>query len=466
MELPKAQTRGEPIPWHTRIRALRYVSGMLRMLWETSPALVLGSTVLRICRSMLPVCTLWVSKLILDAVVSRILHRSGSLTFIWKLVAAQFLLAILADLLGRGQTLFESLLADHFGQRISLRIMKHATQLDLASFEDPAFCDKLARARGQTSGRLDLLAAILDIGQDTLSLISMSAGLFIFSPWLMALLIAAVIPAFLGEAHFSKLGYSILYRRTPERRLLDYLVLLGTSPQSTKEVKLFGLGSFLGLRYKEISDRAMAENRAVSIKKALVGSLLSLISTAGYYGAYAFVLTRTLAGVITVGMFTFLSGAFMRSHGYIERILSGFNKVSEQALFLKDLFEFFETEPVIRARPAAIPAPKPVREGFRFENVGFAYPGSDRWVVRNVNFELRRDEKIALIGKNGAGKTTLVKLMARLYDPTEGRILLDGVDLREYDPEDLLSAIGVIFQDYMRYDMPVRENIGVGKIES
>ncbi len=466
MEAPGPAKAAEKISLRTRLLALRNVLPILRLLWQTSPPLVLATAFLRLVRSLLPVTGLWIAKLIMDALVARIMHGTGDPMRIWKLVALQALFAIGTDLLGRTQSLVDSVLADRFGKNISLRIMEHATILDLACFENHEFTDKLQRARGQTTRRLDMLTSLLDICQDAVSLASLSLGLIVFSPWLMVLLVLAVIPAFLGEAHFSRLAYSIMYRRTPERRFLEYLLMLTTSPQSAKEIKIFGLGDFLCRRYEQISDAAITENRAVARKKALVQFLLGLISTGGYYGAYAFVLARTVVGGITIGTFTFLSSAFMRSHGYIQHILSSFNDVAEQALYLKDLFEFLETQPTIRSLPTAIPAPRPVREGFRFENVGFAYPGSDHWVIRNLNFELRRGEKIALIGRNGAGKTTLVKLMARLYDPTEGRIFLDGIDLREYQFEDVLREIGIIFQDYMRYDMPARENIGVGKIES
>jgi ATP-binding cassette subfamily B protein len=465
MDLSALKPANAKITWQARLSALRNVWMMLRILWQINPVLVLATAFLRLCRSLLPVTVLWISKLILDSLVNRILHHTGDTTRLWKLVGLQFCLAVAGDIFSKGQIFLESLLADHFGKTMNVRIMQHAAKLDLAYFEDADFCDRLARARGQTGGRLDLLAASFDIAQDTVSLISLSAGLIVFSPWLLALLVTGVIPTFMGEAHFSRLGYSILYRRTPQRRLLDYLLLLGTNAQSIKEVKIFGCGGFLSQRYEEISNAAIEENRLLARKKVLVGSCLGLISTGGYYAAYAFVLAQTLAGAITVGMFTFLSTAFMRSHTYIQNILLSFNKVSEHALYLKDLFEFFEVKPRICSSARALPAPRPVREGFRFENVSFSYPGSDHWIVRNLNFELRRGEKVALIGKNGAGKTTLVKLMARLYDPTEGRVLLDGIDLRQYDPEDLLGEIGIIFQDYMRYDMPVRENIGIGKIE-
>jgi ATP-binding cassette, subfamily B, bacterial len=436
------------------------------MVWETSPPLVLATMVLRLCRAVLPLAMLWVPKLILDAVVAFVSRGTGNLNRLWKLVALELGLAILSDILGRLTTLCDSLLGDRFTDLVSVRLMRHAAELDLSSFEDPVFYDKLERARRQSNGRLTLLASLLNMGQDTLALISLSAGLIVFSPWLMALLVAAVIPSFLGETHFTMLSYSVHYRWTPQRRLLDYLRFLGASAQSAKEVKIFGLGGHLAQRYDELAHGIYLENKKIAMKRAAVGSALNVISTGGYYGAYAVVLAKTLAGAISIGTFTFLTGSFSRSRSYIASILGDFNDISEQAIFLKDLFEFFEMQPSIRSEPDSIPAPRPIRKGFEFCNVSFSYPGSDRLVVQNINFHLHPYEKVALIGENGAGKTTLVKLLARLYDPTAGQILLDGIDLREYDVEDLRREVGVIFQDYIRYDMLARENIGFGKVES
>jgi len=466
MHPPRPSRASQDLAWSDRLTSLRNVRPLLRMVWETSPPLVVTTGLLRLVRALLPAAMLWVSKLILDAVVGRITRGNGSLAAIWKLVALELGLAIASDVLGRVNTLCDSLLGDRFTNRVSVRLMEHASRLDLASFEDPVFYDKLERARRQTTGRLGLLAALLNLGQDFISLVSLSGLLIVFSPWLMLLLVAAVIPAFLGETHFTTLAYSVLYRWTPQRRLLDYLRLLGASAQSAKEVKMFGLGDYLARRYQRLAEEIDDENKHLAIRRALAGSALNLISTGGYYGAYAVVLVRTLTGSISIGSFTLLTGAFSRSRAYIERLLSGFNDISEQAMFLKDLFEFFEMEPTIRPSPNSIPAPRPIREGFEFRNAGFAYPGSDRMVVEHINFRLHPGEKVALIGENGAGKTTLVKLLARLYDPTDGQILLDGVDLREYNVEDLRHEIGVIFQDYLRYDLLVRENIGFGRLES
>jgi ATP-binding cassette subfamily B protein len=463
---PTPPRPAQELTWRARLASLRNIRPLLRMVWETSPPLVVASTVFRLFRALLPLAMLWVSKLIIDGVVAWITRRSGNPGGIWKLVALELALAIASDVLGRANTLCDSLLGDRFTNRVSVRLMEHASRLDLASFEDPVFYDKLDRARRQTTSRMGLLAALLSMLQDAVTLASLSTGLIVFSPWLMVLLAAAVIPSFLGETHFTSLAYSVLYKRTPERRKLDYLRLLGASVQSAKEIKIFGLGAYLSKHYDEVSADIFKENKILAMRRALLGSALNVVSTGGYYGAYAAVLVRTLAGAVSLGSFTFLTGAFNRSRAYIEKILSGFNDISEQAVFLKDLFEFFAMEPTIGTVPNALPAPRPIRQGFEFRDVAFAYAGSDRRVVQNINFVLHPDEKLALIGENGAGKTTLVKLLARLYDPTEGRILLDGTDLREYDVEDLRREIGVIFQDYMRYDLLVRENIGFGKVDS
>ncbi len=361
--------------------SFRNIRPMLRMVWETSPPLVLSGVLLRLLRALLPLATLWVAKLIIDAVVNRS-------PLLWQWVGVELTLAILSDVLGRANALGDSLLADRFTNRISIRLMRHAAKLDLVSFEDPVFYDKLERARRQTTGRVTLLASLLNVAQDSVSLISLSAGLIVFSPWLLLLLALAVIPSFLGETHFTALAYSVLYKWTPQRRELDYLRMLGASTGSAKEIKIFGLGDYLADRYRSVSDRVFQENKAVAIKRATVGSLLNLISTGGYYGAYVVILMRTVSGELSLGTLTFLTGAFARSRMFIEKILAGFNDVSEQALFLRDLFEFFEMEPRIRSLPGALLAPRPIRVGFEFQNVTFRYAGAERDVLTGVSFRL------------------------------------------------------------------------------
>jgi ATP-binding cassette subfamily B protein len=345
-------------------------------------------------------------------------------------------------------------------------MMAHASELDLVSFEDPVFYDKMERARRQTTGRLGMLASLAAMAQQLVTLLSLSVGILAFSPWLLLLLVAAIVPSFLGETRFAMLAYSLLYRWTPERRELDYLRMLGASNSSAKEVKIFGLGGHLTERARDLFDRFYNENRGLAIRRAVTGGALNLLPTLGYYTAYAYILFRALSGTLTVGDLTFLTAAFARSRGLIEQVFSGFSGIAEQAIFVEDLFDFFRTEPSIASKPGALPGPRPIRSGYEFRDVSFAYPGSGKLVLDQVSCRIDAGERIALVGENGAGKTTFVKLLARLYDPTAGAILLDGVDLREYNVEDLRREIGVIFQDYMRYDMRVLENVGFGRIEA
>ena len=463
---PPTPKKDMPSGWKPRLAALKNVPRLLRMVWSTSPLLATASLILRLVAALLPLATLWVAKLIIDAVVRSAGGKPVDPVRIWQLLATELGLAIAADLLSRAVSLCDSLLGDQFTNHVSLKMMDHASRLDLVSFEDPAFYDKMERARRQTTNRLGMLAGMAGMIQQFITLVTLSISVVWFSPLYLVLLVLAVVPAFLGETKFAMLSYSLLFRWTPERRELDYLRLLGASNNSAKEVKIFGLGPYLTERSRQLFDGFYGANQRLAMNRAAVGGALNLLPTLGYYGAYAMILYRTLHGSLSVGDLTFLTGAFARSRNLIESLFSSFSGIAEQALYLEDLFDFFETKPNILSKPGALMAPRPIRDGYEFQNVSFGYPGSDRKALEDVSFRLCAGERIALIGENGAGKTTLVKLLARLYDPTSGRILLDGVDLREYSVEDLRSEIGVIFQDYMRYDMRVRENIGFGRVEA
>ena len=460
--------------WRQRLEALRNVRPLLRMVWETQRAYTVAIVALRILRAFVPLAVLWVGKLVIDGVVTAMKAHSAGQGVRWEylggLLGLGLLIAVAGDALARAGTLVESLLGDLFSNRISVRLMEHAATLDLRHYEDSEFYDHLERARRQTVGRIGLIALLLSSVQDLITLVSLAATLVFYVPWLLLLLAVAVLPSFLGETHFAALGYSLLYRWTSERRQLDYLRYTAASDETAKEVKLFGLSRWLTERYAKLADAFYAANRSLSIRHSVVSTLLTTIGTLGYYGAYGVIIYLTVigyrspAGLFTIGVLTFLAGSFQQSRDLIQRVLLGTSQIYEQSLYLADLFTFFEMQPSIVSKDGARPVPSPIREGFEFRDVGFRYPGSDVWAARHLTFRLGVGERLALVGENGAGKTTLTKLLARLYDPDEGTILLDGVDLRDHDVASLHRNIGVIFQDFVRYAFLLKENIGVGEI--
>jgi ATP-binding cassette, subfamily B, bacterial len=451
--------------WRERFSALRNVPTVLRFVWESGRTVVILGLVSRVIASLLPPALFWVSKLIIDTIYNILTTHRPIGTQLWWLVAVEFALAVAAGLLSRLIDYLDALLAGKYTHHVSVRVMEHAASLDLLAYEDPVFYDRLERARVQATDRLYMIQAMGRLIQQVITTITLSISIMVFSPWLLLLLIVGVIPAFVGETHFAFLGYAKNFRQTPIRRQLDYLRILGGSKEAAKELKLFGLRDFLSSRFKVLSTQVYEEDIALARKKVIAGSALSAIGTAGYYTAYVFAVWRTVTGVFSFGTLTLLANAIREASSNLQQTFSTLSTIADQALFLTDLIAFFEMRPTIRSKPNALPAPRPILRGFEFQNVSFRYPGSSRLVLNELNFQLRPGERVALIGENGEGKTTIVKLLCRLYDPAEGRILLDGVDLREYDLEDLYREIGVIFQDYMRYEMTARENIAVGRIE-
>jgi len=450
--------------WQDRFAALRNVPPVLKLVWDAAPRVVAGGLALRVASALIPLAVLAVSKWIINIVVAQVKHPGPLPHEIWILLAVEFLLAALNNLLGRAIDYTDARLADEFTREVSLRVMNHAAALDLASFEDPAFHDKLERARLQATDRIGMLNSMGRLVLQTITLISLSIGVIVYSPWLFALLVLCVVPAFAGESHFAFVGYSLAHSLTPIRRELDYLRILGSSKESAKEVKMFALGGYLHDRYAVLTDGIIQKNRHLTRRRLWWGSALAIVGSVGYYGSYAYLVWQALLGKIDLGTLTFLTGAIAGAATQLQGVFSLFSSISDQALFLSDLVTFLSVQPGIRSKPNAVLAPRQIRDGFEFRDVCFHYPGSDRLVLKNLNFRMSPGEHIALVGENGQGKTTLVKLLARLYDPTGGVILLDGVDLRDYSVEALHKEIGVIFQDFVRYDLTARLNIGVGRI--
>src|SRR3954454_18883037 len=450
--------------WRDRLSALRNVPTVLHYVWESGRSVVVAGLLARVVAALLPPALFWVTKLIIDTIYNITIHQPIKHN-LWWLVAAEFGLALGAGLVARGIDYTDALLAGKYMNYISVRVMEHAASLDQLAYEDPVFYDRLERARVQATDRLFMIQAIGRLIQQVITTITLSVSIMVFSPWLLLLLIVGVIPAFIGETHFAFLGYAKNFRQTPIRRQLDYLRILGGSKEAAKELKLFGLQDFLTARFKGLSDQVYYEDIGLARRKVIAGSVLSMIGTAGYYTAYVYAVWRTVTGVFSFGTLTLLANAIREASSNLQQTFSTLSTIADQALFLTDLIAFFEMKPTIRSKPNALPTPRPIQRGFEFRNVSFRYPGSPRLVLNQLNFVLRPGERIALIGENGEGKTTIVKLMTRLYDPVEGQVLLDGVDLREYDLDDLYREIGVIFQDFMRYEMTARENIAVGRIQ-
>jgi ATP-binding cassette subfamily B protein len=461
---PAGKKKGENKSWREQLEALRSIPPYLRLIWDTSPGMAGASIGLRLLQAALPTAILYVGKLIIDEVLRLIEVGDGDTMYLWKVVALELALALASDLLSRATTLLDGLLTDLISNRTSVDIMRHAATLDLYQFEDAEFYDKMERARRQTSGRGVLMAQLLAQFQSTITLIVLGVSVVAFNPWLILLLVLAVIPSFIQENYFNQQKYSLTRSWTPERRELDYLRYIGASDMTAKEVKIFGLANFITDRFDELSMKYYYKNRDLSIRRAGWGGFFSVIGSVTYYGAYVLIIVQTVEGLITIGTLTFLAGAFRSMQQGLRAILSRFASIGENALYLQDLFDFFAIEPTIADRAAALPFPEKVQKGWVFEKVSFKYPGAEKFAVEDLSFTLPAGTKLALVGENGAGKTTLVKLLARLYEPTSGRILLDGRDLREYRLEELRDNVGVIFQDFFRYQLTVRENIAVGRI--
>jgi ATP-binding cassette, subfamily B, bacterial len=451
-------------PWRERLSALRNMPPVLRILWESGPAVVSWGIALRVVVAVLPFGIAKVAQYIITDIAG-VLRGTPLPANFWTIVATEVALNVLLGLMTRAIDYSDSLLSNRYTQHVSVRVMQQASQLDLTTYENPLFYDRLERARVQATDRLAMIQQMGRLFQQIITTLTFSIALVVASPWLVLLMAAGVLPSFIGETHYAFLGYAKNFRQTPAKRQMDYLRQVAGSREGAKEVKLFGLNKFFTKRFQDLADKIYLEDVTLSRSKLIVGGLLGVIGTLGYYGAYIYVIWRTLHGAYDIGYFTFLTAAIQQASSNLQQVFSTASGIADQALFLTDLIAFFDMKSTVDANPNGLRTPQPIQRGFEFRNVSFAYPGTERRVLKNFNLTLSPGERIALIGENGQGKTTVVKLITRLYDPTEGQILLDGVDLREYSLEDLHSHIGVIFQDFMRFEMTARENIAVGRID-
>lgn len=453
------------INWQQSIAALQYIPRFFKKVYLVNPALFIVNIVARALLSASPVLMLWVGKIIIDEVILIINTEELDQTYLWTMVAVEFGLAILTDLLSRVINLTDALIGDLYANKSSVEIINKTGEVELEQLEDPEFYDKLERARRQTTSRVGLMSNVLSQFQDLITIISLITGLIVFEPWLVVLLVISIIPAFLNEIKFSRYTYSLARGWTTERRELDYLRYTGASDKTAKEIKLFSLSKFIADRFDRLSHEYYLQTKKLNIRKNWLGGLFNILGIVSYYAAYVLIIMRTLASVITIGELTFLSGSFRSLRNRMQNIFMRFSRISESALYLKDYFDFLDIQPS-QDSASQISPPQTIEKGFEFIDVHFSYPNSDVEVLKGVTFFLPFGKKMAFVGENGAGKTTLIKLILRFYEPTSGKILLDGKDIKTFNKAEYQKLFGVIFQDFVKYDFTAGENVGVGKVEA
>jgi len=450
--------------------ALRNTPQAFRLVWAASRSAALVGVGLTLVSAALPAAQAWAGKLIIDAVVEAAngaMGMAGGLRYVLPFLILELALVFISSLTNQVRSLSDRVLQSHLTNHINGMIIRKAISLDLQFFENPIFYDTLQNARRQAdTSALSIVRSTLQMVQQAITLVSLIALLLRFSPWLAVIVFVAAIPSFLSQSQYAERAFRAVSRRAPESRLLNYLEMLLTGNETVKEIKLFGLGQTLLERYQTLFTKFYEEDRAIAQKRTIAGLGWGMLSSLVYYGSYAWIVLRTVAGLITLGDMSMFLSIFRQSQHSISSLLDSLNRLYESNLFLDNLITYLELEPVLVAPVNGPMAPEPIRHGIEFRNVSFRYPGSEALVLRDISLHIHPGERIALVGLNGAGKTTLIKLLTRLYDPTEGQILIDGVDLREYDLASLHQRFGVIFQDFVRYQFSVRENIGFGQIDA
>ena len=457
-----APADGDAITLQGFFGVFRYSRRALELVWSTNRGLTVALALLTLIAGVLPASVAYIGSLIVDAVAKAMqATQATNPTHVVELVVLEGVLLATIAAAQRGLSLCQSLLRAQLGQRVNVMILEKALTLDLRHFEDSEFYDKLTRARREASTRpLSLVTRTFGLVQNGISLVSYGALLSHFSPWAVAVLLAAGLPAFIAETKFSGDAFRLFRWRSPETRMQIYLETVLAREDHAKEVKLYGLGPRLLERYRDIFRRLYKEDRALTIRRDVWGFGLGLVGTVSLYAAYAWIAVSTVRHAITLGQMTMYVALFRQGQSAVSAILSAIGGMYEDNLYLSTLYEYLETQ-VPQPTGAAVKGPHP-EDGIRFEDVSFTYPEAEQPALEHVTLHLTPGASLALVGENGSGKTTLIKLLTRLYQPTSGRILLDGRDLREWDEQALRERIGVIFQDFTRYQMLVGENVGAG----
>lgn len=455
--------------WNEVRQAFTYTPRAVQLVWKTNRWATMGLGLLTLGGALLPATQAWVGKLIVDGVVATIQGDRGpeQIRTIFVYLILELILFLLSTGFNHTRRLIQQLIQLQLANRIRGEIIEKALTLDLAFFEHPEFYDRLQNARREGGYKpVELINDTFQIVQNMITLISFAALMLRFSPWLVAILLVTSVPAFIAETRFSEQGFRLLTRRAPETRQVNYLARLLTEDSAAKEIKLFNLGKTLLARYMTLFEKFFKEDRSLARRRAVVGFGLGLIATLGFYGSYAWIVWHTVQGKISLGDMTLYLSIFRQGQSTFQSILTAVGSIYENNLFMANFFEYLGLRPQMGVAGGHQPLPVPLRAGIEFRGVGFRYPENGKWALRDIDLSIRPGDKIALVGPNGAGKTTLIKLLGRLYDPTEGAILIDGIDIRELDPLELRQRIGVIFQDFVRYHLPASENIGFGQIEA
>ena len=450
--------------------ALHNVGRAFGLVWQAHRAATLTMAALTLVSALIPAAQAYVGKLIVDAVVAAVNTQPSAdeaLRSVLPYLLAEFVLIMTSAAISQVRTLAEHILHARYNLEINSRIIRKALSLDLSHFENAEYYDKMTNARNEADWRaLRIVNGGFSLVENLITLLSYAMLLLRFNPWIALILFGATIPSFLAQSHFSELSFRLLSWRAPEARQMQYFEQLLTNDATVKEVKLFGLGDALLKRYISLFWKFLREDQSIAQGRSFTAFGWGLLSTASYYLSYAWIVLQAVTRAITLGDMTLYLAVFRQSQGTFAGLFDGIRELYENALFMSNLFSFLELEPQMVHAANPKPVPVHIQRGIEFRDVGFQYAGAEAFAVRHVNFCIHPGEKLALVGANGAGKTTLIKLLTRLYDPTEGQILLDGVDLRDYDVDELRQRIGVIFQDYVRYQLTVSDNIGFGQIEA
>ena len=451
------------------LNALRNAPNAFKLVWEASKKNALFNFGLTPIAALMPAAQAWVGKLIVDRILAVVKAGAGwqaGMQAVLPVVLLELVLVLLSAVVSQARVLSNRMMSLQLTTHVNTLIIQKAISLDLQFFEDPVFYDLLQNARRQSdSAALSIVTSTMQIAQQSITLVSLIALLVRFSPFLALVVFAAAVPSFLSDTQYAEMSYRMVYRRAPEMRLLSYLEMLLTGSETYKEIKLFGLGEPLLQRFKTLFAGFYKEDMNVARKRTLAGLGWGVLSSLAYYGSYVWVIYRTIIQAVTIGDMTMFLSIFRQSQNSVSALLDSFNSIYENNLYLDNLLNYLKITPKLTNPAEGLTAPAPIKEGIEFRGVSFKYPGSDVFVLKDINLFIPPGESIALVGLNGAGKTTLVKLLTRLYDPSEGAIFLDGRDLREYDLTSLHQRFGVIFQDYGRYQFSVRENIGFGQID-